>query len=356
MLVKLTKILVGIMIWMLLCPTVKALDNSKSSVVMDMDSGRVLYQNNINERRLIASTTKILTAIIVIERGNLDREVEVGNEILKMYGTNIYIEVGEKIKVIDLLYGLLLRSGNDAAVALAVATSGSEEKFVEEMNNKAKAIGMKNSTFSNPHGLDEETKNYSTAYDMALLMKYAYQNKTYREISSTKKYIASTEGKTYLWYNRNKLLSNYEYCTGGKNGYTPSAGKTLVTTASKNNLNLVTVSLNDGDIYGTHKNLYEKIFEKYKNYKIIDKKIFYIDPTFVNERLYLKNDFYYPLAEDEIDKIKTVVNINNSKSTRRGKITIYLDNKIIGTVPIYCKKEQKKEENFFSKIKSLFTR
>lgn len=323
---------------------------------MDIDSGRVLYQNNSSEKRLIASTTKIMTAIIALEQGKLDKEIKVGEEVLKMYGTNIYIEVGEKITLLDLLYGLLLRSGNDAAVAIAVAISGSEEKFVEEMNLKAKEIGMKNTIFANPHGLDEETKNYSTAYDMALLMQYAYQNETYREISATKKYTASTENKTYLWYNRNKLLTNYEYCTGGKNGYTPSAGKTLVSTATKNNLNLITVSLNDSDIYTTHQSLFEDAFDKYQNYKIIDKDTFYIDENFTDEKLYITEDFYYPLTTEETDKIKTIVHINNSNSTKKGTITIYLADKKIGSVQIYKKEKQKKEESFFSKLKSLFTR
>lgn len=352
---KTLKILIVLFFYLLSIPTVKALDYSESSIVIDKNSSRVLYQNNPYEKKLIASTTKILTAIIVIEHGNLNQEVEIGEEILKMYGTNIYIEVGEKMKLIDLLHGLLLRSGNDAAIALAVAISGSEEKFVEEMNNKAQQIGMKNSVFANPHGLDEETKNYSTAYDMALLMKYATQNEIYNKISSTKKYTVSTGNKTYLWYNRNKLLTNYKYCTGGKNGYTPSAGKTLVSTASKDGLDLIAVSLNDNDTYTTHEHLYELIFDKYKNYKIIDKKNFYIDKTFTNEKLYLKNDFYYPLTEEETDKIKTVVSINNNNSTKKGQISIYLDNQKIGNVPIYKKAEQKKEESFFSKLKDLLT-
>ena len=175
---------------------------------MDLDSGRVLYQENIKEKKLIASTTKILTAIVTLENASLDKEVIIGDEVLKMYGTNIYIEVGEKITIKDLLYGLLLRSGNDAAVALAVAVSGSEEEFVKLMNKKAQDIGMKDSSFTNPHGLDDDTKNYSTAYDMALLSRYAYQNKTYRKIVGTKKYVTKTKDKTYLWYNRNKLLSD----------------------------------------------------------------------------------------------------------------------------------------------------
>ena len=186
-------IIISVLIFMFLIPVPRAQSNSSSSIVMDITSGRVLYEKNSHEKKLIASTTKILTAIIVLENAELNEYVQIGQEVLKMYGTNIYIEVGEKIKIIDLLYGLLLRSGNDAAVALAIATSGSEEKFIEEMNKKAKEIGMKNSLFLNPHGLDEETKNYSTAYDMALLMQYAYKNEIYNTISQTQKYIATTE-------------------------------------------------------------------------------------------------------------------------------------------------------------------
>ena len=147
---------------------------------MDLTTGRILYDNQSNKKQLIASTTKIMTAIIAIEQGDLNEKIIIGNEILKMYGTNIYIEVGEKIKLIDLLYGLLLRSGNDAAIAIATAISNTEEEFVNEMNKMAEKLGMKNTVFENPHGLDEETKNYSTAYDMAILMKYANKNKIYK--------------------------------------------------------------------------------------------------------------------------------------------------------------------------------
>ena len=282
-------------------------DSSKSSVVMDLDSGRVLYENHVNDKRLIASTTKIMTAILAIEQGDLNRKITVGEEVLSMYGTNIYIEVGEKISMKDLLYGLLLRSGNDASVVIAKEVGGSEEKFVEMMNEKAKDIGMKNTIFKNPHGLDEETKNFSTAYDMALLSKYAFSNKLYRKIVKTQKYEVSTVKKTYLWYNRNQLLTDYQYCTGGKNGYTPSAGKTLVSTASKDDLNLTIVSLNDGDIYNNHENLYENIFSEYHRYEIIDKNDFHISAETSDKNFYLKESFYYPLTEQEVEKIRTVV-------------------------------------------------
>ena len=278
---------------------------TQPTIVMDTDSGRVLYENRSHEQRLIASTTKILTAIVTIENNDIDKKVTAGNEILKMYGTSIYLEVGEKMRIEDLLYGLLLRSGNDAAVTLATATSGNEKDFVKLMNKKAQELSMKDSIFANSHGLDEETKNYSTAYDMALLSKYASQNKVYQKIVATKKYVLSTGTKTYLWYNRNKLLNNYEFCTGGKNGYTPSAGKTLVTTATKDDLNLTIVTLNDGDEYNTHKELYEEMFNKYKNYKIIDKKEFNNSKSYIKENLYIKSSFSYPLTEKETEQVKT---------------------------------------------------
>ena len=259
-----------------------------SSIVMDIDSGRILHQNNIHEKKLIASITKIMTAIIAIENNDINAKVTIGKEILTMYGTNIYIEVGEEITIKDLLYGLILRSGNDSAIALAAATSKTEENFVKLMNEKAKEIGMTNTIFENSHGLDEYTQNISTSYDMALLSSYAYKNKTYREIASTNKYIAKTKNKTYLWYNRNKLLNNYEYCTGGKNGYTPNAGRTLVTTASKNDLNLTAVTLNISNEYNVHENLYNETFKKYKNYTILDKKTFSIDKNLISQKPYIK--------------------------------------------------------------------
>ena len=317
------------------------MDTSKSSIVMDIDSGRVLYKNNINEKRLIASTTKIMTAVVALENGKLTDVYTAKDEILKMYGTSIYLEYNEKMKLKDLLYGLLLRSGNDAAVVIANNISKNEDEFVKLMNKKARDIGMDNTIFKNSHGLNEKTKNYSTAYDMALLSSYAYKNRMYRSISKTKEYETNTKNKSYLWINRNKLLKTYEYCTGGKNGYTPKAGRTLVTTASKNNISLTIVTLGDNNEYVTHKNLYEYIFNNYTKFKIVDKNNFYINKTFFKDKLYLKNSFYYLLKNDEVKYIKTVVKINKTKRYRNndkvGYITIYFKNKEIGKVYIYVK-------------------
>ena len=323
-------------------------DTAKSSIVMDLDSGRVLYENNADEERLIASITKIMTCIIAIEQGDLDSDVEAGDEILKMYGTSIYLELNEKMKLIDLLYGLMLRSGNDASVVIAKEVAGSEEEFVKMMNEKAKEIGMTNTTFSNPHGLDEETKNYSTARDMAKLSRYAYKNKTYRKIIGTEEYQVKTDNKSYLWYNRMKLLGDYKYCTGGKNGYTPSAGKTLVTTHKKGNLKITVVTLYDNDEYNNHERLAEYAFDNYSNYDIVDKNDF--DLVIDDNKYYVNKSFSYPLTESEKDNVKVLASIDDSiNSGKVGNINISLNNKTIKKIPLYINVEKKKE-NFFTKL------
>ena len=323
-------------------------DTAKSSIVMDLDSGRVLYENNADEERLIASITKIMTCIIAIEKGDLDSEVEAGDEILKMYGTSIYLELNEKMKLIDLLYGLMLRSGNDASVVIAKVVAGSEEEFVKMMNEKTKEIGMTNTTFSNPHGLDEETKNYSTARDMAILSRYAYKNKTYRKIIGTEKYRVKTDNKSYLWYNRMKLLGDYKYCTGGKNGYTPSAGKTLVTTHKKGDLKITVVTLYDNDEYNNHERLAEYAFDNYSNYDIVDKNDF--DLVIDDNKYYVNKSFSYPLTESEKDNVKVLASIDDSiNSGKVGNINISLNNKTLKKIPLYIK-EEKKKENFFTKL------
>ena len=323
---------------------------------MEEKSGRILESSDINNKKLIASITKIMTCIIALENNNnLEKVIKVPNEVLKMYGTNIYIEVGEEIKIIDLLYGLMLRSGNDAALTLAIATAGSEENFVKLMNKKAQELGMNNTIFNNPHGLDEDTKNYSTAYDMSLLARYAYKNKIYRKIIKTKKYTCKSSIKSYLWYNRVSILNNYKYSLGGKNGYTPKAGKTLVSYAKKDNMTLIGVSLHDSNIYDTHENLFEKDFKKYKLYKIVDKDNFSYNKKLFSEDIYLKESFYYPLKENELTNISTIINITNSNNTIPGKIIIKLNNKEIGSINIYRKKQNKRrKESFFKKIINKF--
>lgn len=332
-------------------------DSASSTIVMDLDSGRVLYSKNADSKRLIASITKIMTCIVTLENAKMDTMVTIGDEVLDMYGTNIYIEPGEEMSIKDLVYGLMLRSGNDAAVVLAKNVFGSEEKFVGAMNKKAKEIGMINTIFKNPHGLDEKTKNYSTARDMMKLSRYAYSNKDYLKIIGTRKYTCKSSMKSYVWYNRMSLLANYKRCVGGKNGYTPEAGKTLVSLARDKSLNLSIVTLNDSDLYENHERLYEKYFSKYKSYTIVDKDNFRIDSNFVDGEIYINKSFNYPLREDELSKVSTVIEIDNKSSKDIvGKVIIRFDKEEIGSIDIFRKVEKKEEISLFQKFKNLFIR
>mgnify|MGYP004484844227 FL=1 len=348
------KIIVVIMLILVMPINVFGLSLScRSCVLMDSDSGRVLYEKDKDNPRLIASITKIMTAILAIESDRLEEEVTVGEEVLTMYGSNIYIELGEKMKLLDMVYGLMLRSGNDAALVIAYFIGGSEENFVKMMNEKAKEIGMTNTVFNNPHGLDEVTQNKSTAYDMALLSSYASHNETYMKIVGTKKYSVQTDKKSYLWYNRNKLLGSYSYATGGKTGYTPSAGRTLVTNASHNNLNLTAVTLNDGNEYISHETMYNYGFENYKNYVILDKNKFKVDNAYYPNQIYIKESFKYPLTEVEKENVKVLVKltkldkINNNDEV--GIVIVKLAGQEIYSEKVYVR-VNKEKKNFFQKI------
>lgn len=318
---------------------------------MDLDSERILYENNAYERRLIASITKIMTFVVAYENGEvlLDEEVEAGQEILSMYGTSIYLNYQEKMTLRDLLYGLIMRSGNDAAVVIATYIGGTEEDFVKLMNEKAREIGMHNTTFNNSHGLDEKTQNYSTAYDMALLSCYANKIEFYKQVSGTKYYDTKTLNKAYSWVNRNNLLFLYKNSTGGKTGYTPSAGKTLVSTASKNDLNLTIVTLDDPNHYEHHQNLYEDYFNKYQNYTIIDKNIFNNTSEYQKQNLYLMENIIYPVLESEIKDLS--YNIILDKKDENNYIEVLLKDKVV-----LKKKILLKEKNDINKKKSLWQR
>lgn len=323
---------------------------STSTIVMDTNTHRILYENNAYEKKLIASTTKIMTFVVAYEYAKdfLDLEIEAGEEILKMYGTSIYISYKEKMKLRDLLYGLMLRSGNDASMVIASFVGGSEEGFVKLMNLKAKTLGMNNTIFHNPHGLDENTKNYSTAYDMALLSSYASKIPFYREVTSTKYYNVQTEKKSYAWTNRNKLVFMYPNYTSGKTGYTPSAGRTFVTTAKKDNLELTIVTLNDDNMYERHRTLYEEMFNQYSNYLILSKDDFSsIYPVF-----YIKKDLYYPLTKEEKSKIDTKL-VFYKQSDNAGEIVVTLNNKEVFKEQVFTKKLEntlKKKKKFLQRI------
>lgn len=325
-----------------------------SIVVMDMDSNRVLYGVSKNEEMLIASTTKIMTALVVINNTDINEVITIDQSVLRSFGSGIYVEVGERISIKDLLYGLMLRSGNDAAIALSEHVGASEEGFAKLMNEMASSIGMYHTHFINASGLENEKGegNTSTAEDMALLMSYAMKNEIFKEITSTKHYMAKTNYKTYDWYNKNKLLTNYKYTTGGKTGYTEKAYRTLVTSASKDNKNLTVVTLNQRDDFAIHQSLYEEYFAKYKLVKILDKNKFMIE-----ENGYIEKDINMLLTDDEIKRIKIEVKKIDDSTNRLGYVTVSLDDEIYFKENIYKVTEEEKKENklsFWEKIKNFF--
>ena len=274
-------------------------DNSASSIVMDKITKRVLYKNNINERMLPASTTKILTCITALELYNLDDVVIVTKEMLMVDGSSIYLEVGDVITILDLLYGLMLCSGNDAALALAYHYSGNDKDFIYEMNKLAKKIGMKNSTFENPHGLDEYTKNYTTVYDMALLMSYALNNEVFCKITKTIKYNpVIVSNKRLYFYNKHRLIRNMDNVTGGKTGYTKKAHRTLVTSFKKEEFEIVVVTFNCSDDWNVHRSLAEYVFNQYQVTKIVSK--FELELKNLSNDFYIKsNKLFIPISKDE---------------------------------------------------------
>ena len=350
-----------LLLFLLLPIGVGAIETSaRSAILMDIDSNRILYEENINEKRSVASISKIMTAVIAIESGKLDDKVIIGDEINKSYGSGIYIKVGEEMTLKDLVYGLMLRSGNDAALAIAKYVGGEVEDFVKTMNKKASEIGMNNTEFHNPSGLDQEEGNYSTAYDMAILTSYAMKLDDYKTITSTKKYTLTTNKNVYSWINKNKLLSIYKYTTGGKTGFTEIAKRTLVSTATKNNTNLVVVTLNDGNDWQDHQNLFEYGFSNYTNLKILDKGniTIYDDEYYEDYKLYVKNDFYYLLSNSEEDNLIFKYELNKKRSINNGDmvgvLNIYLGDKKIRDEKIYIDIINKKERSFFDKIKKWF--
>ena len=345
------KLLLFLLCLYLIIPNVQASASSAYEyVLMDMDSGRVLASKNKDSPRLIASITKIMTCILAIENSNINSIVKVDESISKSYGSGIYISVGEEIKLLDLLYGLMLRSGNDAAMMIASYVSGSESEFVKLMNNKAKEIGMNNTIFYNASGLDTATiGNKSTAYDMALLTSYAMKNKVYREIVKTKKYTVKTNLKTYVWHNKNKLLSE-DYITGGKTGYTERAKRTLVSTASRDNMNLVVVTINDSDDWNTHKSLYKEAYNTYKSIKVLNKNKFQVLKDNYYDKLYIKNDVYLTLKKSEsktlVSHIKLEKNPHYKNDDQVGINYIYLDDKLVHQEKIYAKRKNKNKAWF----------
>ncbi len=329
-----------ILMFLLICINVNA-----SVVVMDADSGRVLYSKNPDSRMLIASTTKIMTAIIALENAKLSDIYTVGDEINSTNGSMIYSKKGDKFTLNDLLHGLLLRSGNDAAMTIA-SNVMSYDDFIREMNQKAYILGMYNTSFENPHGLNDSTKNYSTAKDLSILMRYAIKNKDFIEISQMRKY----KVKNYIWYNKNELLLKYKYTISGKIGFTQKSGPVFVSSARKDGKTLIIASINEGNKFELHKKLYEQYFKKYKKYKILNSKN--ISSKIKNEEknyYYIKNDYYILLQKNELKNVNIILYTKN----KQDYLKVYYDEHLLHTEKLYKLEYQKRSNGIKDKLKEI---
>ncbi|MBQ7399142.1 MAG: D-alanyl-D-alanine carboxypeptidase [Clostridia bacterium] len=240
--------------------------NAAAAVLVDAKSGAVLYEKNADVRLPMASTTKIMTALVVIENSSPDDVIEISKTAAGVEGSSIYLTVGEKITVRDLLYGLMLESGNDAATALAEGVFGSVKACSKAMNEKAHEIGLVSTNFTNPHGLDDRD-HYTTAYELSLITKEALKNDLFREIVSTKSYVTQGEKNRYF-SNHNRLLRSYADTIGVKTGYTSKSGRCLVTATSRDGEEYIAVTLNDSHDWNDHREMHSFAFENFCGYEI----------------------------------------------------------------------------------------
>lgn len=273
--------------------------SAENAALLDAATGRMIYEKSADSRSLIASTTKIMTALVVCEQCNALDRMRIPKEAVGIEGSSVYLKEGEILTVQDLLYAMMLHSGNDAAVALAIYCGGTVEGFAELMNDKARLLGMKDTHFVNPHGLDAPD-HYSTARDLAVLSAYAMNNPIFAKTVSTK--TVNAAGRSLR--NHNKLLWQVEGADGVKTGYTKAAGRILVSSATRQGRRLIAVTINDGNDWADHKDLLNKGFSEYEQ-KLIVQKGQYLGMVEVisggEERVNViaAEDFVYPIRSDE---------------------------------------------------------
>lgn len=321
---------------LLLWTPARAVSTSAACAILtDASSGRVLYEHNAHERRLIASITKLMTALVAVEAvPDLDTVITVPREATLAEGSSMYLRVGEQLALRDLLYGLLLSSGNDAAVAIAIGCAGDVATFVDWMNQRAVALGMTNSHFVNPNGLNDDA-HYSTAYDMSLLAAACMQNEEVAQIVGTKSKTVGTRTLT----NHNKLLWQYDGCVGMKTGYTELAGRTLVSCAERDGQMLIAVTLNAPDDWKDHATLLDYGFAHYPRTVLatggdtvarvkVRGSLVPTVPVSLDETL------SWPVAEGEHAEVKFSLPDVLIAPVRRGAVVgealCYLDGKLIG--------------------------
>ncbi|MFD2371822.1 D-alanyl-D-alanine carboxypeptidase family protein [Brevibacillus sp. GCM10020057] len=320
--------------------------SAESAALIDVASGRILYAKNGTKKMRIASLTKTMTAIVAIESGKLDQVVTVPPEAVGVEGSSIYLKKNEKLTLEELLYGLMLRSGNDAAVAIATHVGGSVPGFVYMMNEKAALIGMNHTHFTNPHGLDDSNMHYSTAEDMAKLSAYALRNPVFRQIVSTKVKDIPWEGEQWnrRLLNKNKMLHLYDGADGVKTGYTKLAKRCLAASATRDGRQLATITLNAADDWNDSAKLLDWGFANFPLKELVGQKETVIPDTpatlAAGTHLVSMNAFRYPLMQEETANIRKRIVLGESVIDRKmngqivGFMQIYLQDNMIGQVPL----------------------
>lgn len=307
---------------------------AKAECVMELNSRRVLYEARGDTRLPMASTTKIVTAATVLENvSDLKEKVEIPAQAAGVEGSSVYLKAGDVYTVEELLYGLMLRSGNDCAVALALHCSGSVARFASQMNETAQKAGALASRFENPHGLPQ-ANHYTTAHDLSLITCYAMQNPVFRTIVSTRYY------EPRHWKNKNKMLALYDGGIGVKTGYTKEAGRCLVTAAKRDNMTLVCTVLNCPTTYERSAKLLDDAFSAYHNERVLSAdEIFTLNDGKTQAKA--GKDFYYPLLQEEREwiEIRTKELETRKKKEKSGEIVgqfeIYLSKQLLFSGNLY---------------------
>ena len=333
-------------------------ENSKAACVIEMKTGEMVYEKNSVERLPMASTTKIMTCITALESCNVSDITTVSWAAAATEGSSAYIEPGYEISILDLLYGLMLNSGNDAAVAIAEHISGSVDGFVELMNAKAAEIGALNTHFTNPNGLPDD-EHYTTAYDLAMITRYAMRNRTFREIVSTADLSALivNTGDILPFHNHNKLLGQYEGCIGVKTGFTNDAGRCLVSAAERDGLAFIAVTLNDGDDWNDHAEMLDDAFSKYSMRQVAREGE---SAPYSEYDLIYGGDLYVPVRNGGRLNIDVKLNIPKeltlpiSAGEKIGTADFLRDKELLGTVDICSAADLYEEPNFSKKLMTRF--
>lgn len=341
--------------------------SARYACVIDALTGNILYEKNAHDRHSMASTTKIMTALVALENKNLSDIVKVSSNAAGTEGSSIYLKAGEEISLEHLLYGLMLASGNDAAIAIAEHVGGSVDGFAKMMTEKAKSLGLKNTSFKNPNGLDADG-HFTTAYDLAIITKAALENEKFKEIVSTKTKNISNSNESYMrsLTNHNKLLNLYNGCIGVKTGYTKKTGRCLVSAAERDDFRLIAVTLNAPDDWNDHKKMLDNAFSLFQKKPLIIKdmilKTIPVENGSLNRLELLASDNFYITITNENDiqnfklnyktpqKIEAPVN----KGAIMGNISVSYNGKTLGSVDLYAGEDILYEEPPKPTFKEMF--